>query len=447
MMTEQRPASTDAEPLTLEEARARLAQEWVDRQPQTPESIARFYAEAEGIGADLEAWHQTPARASWTDMLVHVASESGATCIVDIGCGAGHDLMALHNALDSDVLLYGVEPNDALRARINTELARCWPDVEEAPIGDADLLVCVDVFEHVPDPDAFLGGIASRASVGCLLFETCPTDDHSTPLHLEANRGWHPGHVLEALGWRIIDLSGRVRVWKRQAEVGQQTASLLLCSYRDVTAQTMQAVMQTVQDSGGAWRVTIKNGDADIGRSRAIIATTWYRETADDVFLMVDADITFTRADADHVAELCRQGFDIVAGAYPVHNGEHLSLRCLPGQDSVSFGPDQPPLEVMYAATGFMAVHRRVIDALVEELPLCHAFESWSFYPLFQQPVIEDEYVGGWARLSEDWGFCQAARDLGFRVWLDPTVKLGHLSTFPVSVLNMGLIHEASQKV
>ncbi len=449
MMTEQRPASTeDAEPLTLEETRGRLAAEWVLANPTDAESIARFYRTAQHYGDDLDAWHRTPERQSWTTMLVHVARESEATRVVDIGCGAGHDLAALQDALP-DLNLVGVEPNREMlaNAAYRFDPHPMFADVTDAPIEDADLLVCVDVLEHVPDPETFLGGIAQRAPIGCLLFEHSPTHDHSTPLHLEANRGWHPGRVLERHGWRIVDEAQEVRVWKRLAEAGRQTASLLLCSYRDVTTGTMQSIMHTVQRPESGWRVQIKNGDADIGRSRAIIVTKWFHETNDDVFLMVDSDLSWTPADADHIVELCRAGFDIVCGAYPVHNGEHLSLRCLPGADSVSFGPNELPMEVMYAATGYMAVHRRVIEALVKTVPLCHGFESWAFYPLFQQPVIEDPYVGGYSRLSEDWGFCQAARDAGFRVWLDATLKLGHLSTFHVNVTNMGLIFEASKKV
>lgn len=443
--------------LDLEETRAALASEWRQNPPQTPDAIHRFYRTSERLGDDLEAWHQTPERQSWTTMLVHVARESGAKTIVDIGCGAGHDLIALHEA-GLGAQLTGVEPNSASVDHIQQwalTLPRhqapgiyVYRDEYSAPIESADLLVCIDVFEHVPDPESFLGGIASRAPLGCLLFETCPTHDHSTPLHLEANRGWHPGRTLEAHGWEQIDnAEGRVRVWRRVAEVGRQTSSILLCSYRDIAVGSMQAVMRTIEGSDGRWRFRVKNGDADIGRSRGIIVTKWWAETNDDVFLMIDSDIGYSPQDADHVIELCRSGLDIVAGAYPVHNGQHLSLRLLPGgDDAVQFEPGNPPLEIMYAATGFMAVHRRVIDAMVEALPLCHAYEPWAFYNFFPQPVITDPYVGGYSRLSEDWGHCQMARDLGFKVWLDRTVKLTHGSTIPVSVNNMGLVFEASQK-
>lgn len=455
MMTEQRPTdAVSVEPLTLEQARALLAAEWVAANPQTPEQIAAFYVSAEHYGADLDAWHQTPERQSWTQMLVHVVRESGAQRVVDIGCGAGHDVLALLDAAGG-IDVCGVEPNDSLRHGLVTSFydrdlfprATVAAGVAEAPIETADLLVCVDVLEHVPDPETFLGGIAQRAPIGCLLFETTATHDATTPLHLAGNRGWHPGHILERHGWRVIDeAQSRVRVWKRLAETGRQTASLLLCAYRELSAQTHDRMQRTVLAGQGHWRERVKTGDADISRSRSIIATSWWRETADDVFLMVDADIIFQPADADHVVELCRNGLDIVCGAYPVHNGEHLALRCFPGTGMLSFGPGNPPIEIEYPATGFMAVHRRVLDALVKTVPLCHPSAPWSFYPIFPQPFVTDSESGDSIRLSEDYGFGHIAREAGFRVWLDQSVKLQHLSTIPVSVTNMAAVYDANQR-
>jgi hypothetical protein len=116
----------------------------------------------------------------------------------------------------------------------------------------------------------------------------------------------------------------------------------------------MDAIMRTVQRGG--WRVRIKAGDADIGRSRNIIATAWWAQTNDDVFLMVDDDIEFAPGRRRAHRRAVPGRLDIVCGAYPVHNGEHLALRCFPGTGAIDFGPGSPPVEIEYPATGFMAV-------------------------------------------------------------------------------------------
>jgi SAM-dependent methyltransferase len=428
-----------------------LADEWRAHNPQTPEEIAHFYRTTTNYAADLNAWHQTPARQAITDMLVHVARESGAARIIDIGCGAGHDLRALRAALPNAELT-GVDPNEDSRRALPDDIHKYATagDVHDkfrCFIEGADLLICIDVLEHVPDPEAFLGAIAQRANLNCLLFETTATHDTSTPLHLKANWGWHPGRVLERCGWEVVDRSGRVRVWRRTAAIGRERASLLLCAYRSVSAETMTSILALCAGNEVGWRQRTKTGDALIARSRAIIVTRWYHETNDDVFLMVDDDLVFKPEDADRLVELCRAGHDLVCGAYPVHDGGHLACRFLPNTSEVAFGPDQPVREIEYAATGFMAVHRRVIDALVASLPLCHANQPWGFYPLFQARVVSNEAAGVHEWLSEDWGFCQAARDHGFRCWLDPRTILTHLGGAGVSVRNMAALHAALKHV
>lgn len=426
----------------MTEARAALAAEWRTANPQTPEEIAAFYRTAQCYGDDLDAWHATPERLAVTAMLVHVARQADATRVVDIGCGAGHDLKAIRDALP-DASLSGVEPNYVVQRRASRSVYALWvcETATEAPIESADLLICIDVLEHVPDPESFLAGIAQRAPIGCLLFETTASHDTGTPLHLPANRGWHPGHCLEQYGWALVDYAERVRIWRRDAPTCEPRASMLLCAHRSVDAQHLTSTLGLcVGDTG--WRLRVKTGDALISRSRAIVVTSWYRETADDVFLMADDDVSFSPGDADRLADLCRSGCDIVCGAYPVHDGGHLACRFLPGTGNVHFHAGEPPIEIEYAATGFMAVHRRVIDALVTALPLCHADQSWSFYPLFQTMLLPHPLAGHeW--ISEDWGFCHTARAAGFTVWLDPQTRLTHMGSAGISVANMAAMHAA----
>ena len=75
----------------------------------------------------------------------------------------------------------------------------------------------------------------------------------------------------------------------------------------------------------------------------------------------------------------------------------------------VFMGNRQPPKKIEYAATGFLAVHRKVIDALIYSgrFPLCHADKPWSFWPLFQ-PITAPMGKTN-AYLSEDWSFCLQA--------------------------------------
>jgi hypothetical protein len=84
-----------------------------------------------------------------------------------------------------------------------------------------------------------------------------------------------------------------------------------------------------------------------------------------------------------------------------------------------------------------------VIEAMVPTLPLCHEATHFSFWPLFDFRVVEDAHTGGHNYLSEDWNFCERAIELGFKVWLDPTLMLGHLGTVAIHAGNMDAIHSA----
>lgn len=425
-----------AEPVdhSVKGARAALAEEWLERNPETPADIDKFYRESRHLGRDLEAWHRTPSRQQWTKIVEHVALNIGAKRVIDIGCGRGDELLALTQSAGLIVDVAGVEPNALLRDFVRSRGICCGPDVANAPIEEADLLLCLDVLEHIPDPEAFLGQVAARARLGCVLIESTATFDCDTPLHLKANRGWHPGHCLEQHGWQLLDQSDRVRVWQRLAVGAEPKSTAVVCAYRTCSIPTMTSLLK-LQQAG--WRIMPKWGDGLISRARSIIASRWWAETADDVLLMIDDDIVFTPENAEHLVALCRDGHDIVSAVYPVRDAGHLALRGTGATGTLAFGPREQPCEIRYASTGFLAVHRKVLDALMPTLPWCHTNQPWAFKPLFLPMVVEDLDFVGHNYLSEDWAFCERARAAGFKIWLDPTIVLGHLSQVSLNVVNM----------
>jgi len=430
--------------LSPEEARSRLAQEWASRAPSTPAEITQFYRDSEHLAADLAAFHSFPERQGWTRAIVYLAQTQGSIRVVDIGCGAGHDLAALRATLP-DLELHGVEPNDALRSLANHNHVVCasvTEDVAEAPIESADLLICIDVLEHIPDPESWLTSIAQRAPIGCWLVEATATHDCGTPLHLKENRGWQPGRALEGAGWENIQTQGRLRVWRRVREACVPRATLMLCANRTVTIPTFRSIMamqESLADQG--WRVYI-GGEAGIHRARNIAASKWWVGTADDVFVMLDDDITFNPSDIERLADRCRNGFPVICGAYAKRDGGGLALRGL--TEDVYFGPDQEPIEIGSLATGFVAIHRSVLDAIIPTLPLCHAMTTFAFWPMFDFSTVQDSH-GEWEHLSEDYYFSKLAREHGFPTYLDPSIFLGHLGTIEIGVRNMRQVHAATQ--
>lgn len=170
-------------------------------------------------------------------------------------------------------------------------------------------------------------------------------------------------------------------------------------------------------------------GDALVSRARSIVASSFLRSDA-DVLLSIDSDIWFRPQDALRISEMA-MSMDVVAALYMTRNMATQPALMLPEGEEVIFSADSKLTKVPFVSTGFVAVHRRVFETVRRDLPLCHKGWSdrgadtsfWPFYMPFTIPWEGDEHM----YLSEDWAFCQRARDAGFDCWLDPSIRLGHM--------------------
>jgi len=223
-------------------------------------------------------------------------------------------------------------------------------------------------------------------------------------------------------------------------------ATLIVCAYRSVSLATHGCITRLLTTPGRyTWHEQL-GGEAGINRARSIQVSKWFRETTDDAFLMVDDDIVFDPQDAERVVDRCREGYDVIAAPYPTGDASHLAVRTL-GESSLRFGPDVPPLEMRHVSTGFFACSRRVIAAMVETVPLCNSNTSWAFWPLFGFGWEFDPEAGGTNNLSEDYNFCNKARELGFRVYLDMQTCIGHDVLARFNVVNMEQVYHALRYV
>jgi ubiquinone/menaquinone biosynthesis C-methylase UbiE len=77
---------------------------------------------------DALSWLLTNAR-RWRPALLAQVSPSPADVIADVGCGTGTQLRLLARACSSATLI-GIDPDEAIRRRARTKLARVTPPVE-----------------------------------------------------------------------------------------------------------------------------------------------------------------------------------------------------------------------------------------------------------------------------------------------------------------------------
>ena len=190
--------------------------------------------------------------------------------------------------------------------------------------------------------------------------------------------------------------------------------------------------------------------DALIGRSRSIMCGEFLKSEA-DVMVIIDDDIVFQPEDFWKIVEGCRETRAIYGGAYVTRTQHaHLSSRSWPKTPLAFYQtPNRRPVEFQYLATGFFALHRDVLEKMIDaeikdadgvhKVALCELGADREFYPFFSPFQIVEETNGAGKRhyLSEDWAFCARARQLGFNVWVDQSIILQHMGLYPYTVADI----------
>lgn len=153
-----------------------------------------------------------------------------------------------------------------------------------------------------------------------------------------------------------------------------------------------------------------------------------FLESNCDIWFNIDADILFQKKDIDRILS---HDLPLVYGIYPKKQDDTPPcIACL--SDEGATPNANGLLEVRRAGRGFMCVHRALLEAMKEEnggpclLYDNHGRKEWDF---FKSGLIEGEYStndGKREWISEDWMFCDNARRLGYKVYADSKIVLGH---------------------
>tara|TARA_R110002126_G_scaffold103788_2_gene236951 strand:+ start:9545 stop:10282 length:738 start_codon:yes stop_codon:yes gene_type:complete len=166
-------------------------------------------------------------------------------------------------------------------------------------------------------------------------------------------------------------------------------------------------------------------GCSVVSRARNLLAKDMLESDCTDL-LFIDSDINF---EAEDVFRLMAWTSDpkkgIVAGVPRTRATEVKYIATLDTDENNELTMDSMGLvRAQRVATAFMMVRRDVFETMVEKHP------EWSYFDertgrtlnaMFDFEVREEGYMG------EDYLFCERVRELGFEVWIDPTIKLGHM--------------------
>ena len=188
------------------------------------------------------------------------------------------------------------------------------------------------------------------------------------------------------------------------------------------TEAFFHSVMRTVEELGKAgieydW-LTERN-ESLVSRARMEMTASFLKTKHTHLFC-IDADIQF---EPDHVAALWNLQVDVAVGVYPMkkRGGGYAAWQTgeLVKDLSELKLRDDGVAEVDYAGTGFMLIKRAVIEKLAEK----HGYYEG---PNGKAPAIYMTPVHDGVLESEDYFFCRIAREAGFKIVMDPSVKLVH---------------------
>jgi hypothetical protein len=207
--------------------------------------------------------------------------------------------------------------------------------------------------------------------------------------------------------------------------------------------------------------------DSLVPRARNRLVAHFLDYTATD-FLFIDADITFNPEDA-----LSLLAFDepIVGGVYPRKQLDwgriHAAARAgVPPEKLARYGyipvcnwlPGDFRLdelmEVRHLGTGFLRIRREVFTDIIERLGEGITFDYSTDEGLFKGKVGHDLFPtgpdtrfplgsGGRQYLSEDWGFSEMVRGLGYKLYAAPWIKLVH-SGYHDFIGDIGIMDETA---
>jgi hypothetical protein len=165
--------------------------------------------------------------------------------------------------------------------------------------------------------------------------------------------------------------------------------------------------------------LAIFSGNCHVDDSRNRLVRD-FLETDCDELIFLDVDVTWLDCDLKKLIEHDR---DIVAGIYPLKNDdEDYPVLPLLGERWAEL---DGCVEVAGVPTGFLKIRRKVLEKLYPTVPQHRSKED--AYGRMLIPVLFERTLNGISRRGGDYEFCRKAREAGFRVYVDPSMQLGHV--------------------
>lgn len=403
--------------------------------------------------------------------------------VIDFGCGDGALLRWFREA-GAEVTIgidqYG--PDEWSHAKgLHLRLDLTQPiDLQRR----VDLVVCLEVAEHLPDEAADTLVATLVAHGDRILFSSAtPGQGGTDHINEQQREYWEEkfarhGYVFQDLfRHRLIgDVSPWYRqnmflVAKRGSEITIPTTKITMARYRDCFFEVNDEVSKLRYDpdvtnaDGERVRLisdiykSIQPGFHELSYSAVVdkMRSQLASESIDspgwrghDVSLWIDADSIFRQQQAiDLLVALKENHWDIATGTYVTKQKQARVVHKPFTSQSVQFGPFGKPVKIMGAGFGFIAIRNDVFRKIALD-PRSGTKRAWFNEGTFVWDLFRPELgdvdldwidpVTGWAAMpywNEDFSFCEKARKCGFDIWMVPQIFIKHRGRTDYGVENI----------
>lgn len=181
-----------------------------------------------------------------------------------------------------------------------------------------------------------------------------------------------------------------------------------------------RALFELEQQGYPVWRVY---GASEMEQARSQMATDALAAGFEEL-MWIDPDIEFP---TDAVTRLRGLDLPVACAIYAKKDARELVVHLESGTTQLVFGEAGAPVEIRYAAPGFLLTKRHVYEKIQaqESLPVCGPNSGRPTVPYFLPMIVEE--VDECRYLGEGFAFCERARRSGFSIMADTRIRLGNI--------------------
>ena len=167
------------------------------------------------------------------------------------------------------------------------------------------------------------------------------------------------------------------------------------------------------------WEIACGYGQ---NKSKCITISNFFLNSDLPYLISIDRDMAFSPDQLEKLYRDMEEGYDLISGIYCMRSGKGLSGKIGYGREN--FYLDGAIQKFEYVPWGFTGVSRKLLQKMVDEIPLPQlGTTDLKYYAFCEQKVSEDKtYVMG-----DDTSFCEKAHQVGIESYVDTSIQLGHM--------------------